>query len=223
MKSPMRSRKNTYNPDDPEEEEEEEEFAVPFALTLQHKGAIRTIRKLKYMAARRKFKEALRPYDVKDVIESYSAGHADLVVKVKGLQGRLDQILGKQGINKKDAYDSKTTLASRIVNTERQVENIEEKLQIFIAMYEEDRKRLHALTYAVPQPPPSTPCPDTPLSAISPPHHSTYVNTLNNSVSAGLHKLSGAPNPPLMKQKSILVDSSNPGITISYRYPFFFV
>ena len=87
-----------------------------------HSGAIRVIRKLKYMAARRKFKEALRPYDVKDVIESYSAGHADLVVKVKGIQSRLDMILGKQGINKKDAYESKTTLAARIVNTERQVD-----------------------------------------------------------------------------------------------------
>jgi hypothetical protein len=37
-------------------------------------------------------------------------------------------------------------------------------------MYEEDRKRLHALTYAVPHPPPCTPCPDTPISAaVSPP------------------------------------------------------
>ena len=37
-------------------------------------------------------------------------------------------------------------------------------------MYEEDRKRLNAFTYAVPQPPPCTPCPDTPISQIvSPP------------------------------------------------------
>ena len=210
MKSPGRSSRKAYKYE-AEEEDEEEDYGVPFTLTSQHKGAIRVIRKLKYMAARRKFKEALRPYDVKDVIESYSAGHADLVVKVKGIQSRLDMILGKQGINKKDAYESKTTLASRIVNTERQVDMIEEKLQIFITMYEEDRKRLHALTYAVPHPPPSTPCPDTPMSNISPPGPASTSYVINpyqmySSVSAGLQSTSVPPAqpPPLIKQKSIL-------------------
>ena len=96
--------------------------------------------------------------------------------------------------------------------TSFKVDMIEEKLQLFINMYEEDRKRLHALTYAVPHPPPSTPCPDTPMSAISPPSHNNNSNYFINphqmysSISAGLQKLHNNP-PPLMKQKSILQDS----------------
>ena len=121
--------------------EDDEDGGLITSLTTRHKGAIRAIRKLKYLVAKRKFKEALKPYDIKDVIESYSAGHSDLVFKVKGLQSRLDLILGRQGSKSKDVYESKTSLASRIVNVERVVDSIEEKLQLFMEMYQEDRKR----------------------------------------------------------------------------------
>ncbi|XP_014086995.1 potassium voltage-gated channel subfamily KQT member 1 isoform X7 [Bactrocera oleae] len=114
-------------------------------LTSQHKTAIRFIRKLKYFVARRKFKEALKPYDVKDVMEQYAAGHVDLLSRVKNVHARLDQILGKQGSKSKDVYASKISLASRVVKVERQVADIEEKLDVLIKAYMEDRERFLAL------------------------------------------------------------------------------
>ncbi|XP_073847327.1 KCNQ potassium channel isoform X12 [Musca autumnalis] len=114
-------------------------------LTSKHKTAIRFIRKLKYFVARRKFKEALKPYDVKDVMEQYAAGHVDLLGRVKNVHARLDQILGKQGSKSKDAYASKISLASRVVKVERQVADIEEKLDILIKAYMEDRQRFQTL------------------------------------------------------------------------------
>ncbi|KAI8497413.1 Potassium voltage-gated channel sub KQT member 4 [Branchiostoma belcheri] len=110
----------------------EEEYHQPWGLARlspAHKNAIRAIR--------RKFREALRPYDVKDVIEQYSAGHVDLLARVKHLQSRLDEILGSSSRSPghtKDKYsnDPKMPLQSRVIRLEKQVHNIDQKLDVLI-------------------------------------------------------------------------------------------
>ncbi|XP_051788608.1 potassium voltage-gated channel subfamily KQT member 2 isoform X3 [Erpetoichthys calabaricus] len=57
-------------------------------LTPGLKVTIRAVCIMKFMVSKRKFKESLRPYDVMDVIEQYSAGHLDMLARIKNLQSR---------------------------------------------------------------------------------------------------------------------------------------
>ncbi|VDK47270.1 unnamed protein product [Anisakis simplex] len=91
-------------------------------LTEVHKNAIRAIRKIKYFVARRKFQQAKKPYDVRDVIEQYSQGHLNMMVRIKELQRRLDHTLGKPGqyqVNNKKGQSM--TIGSRLTRVEIQV------------------------------------------------------------------------------------------------------
>ncbi|MGH0151275.1 UNVERIFIED_CONTAM: hypothetical protein FKN15_059133 [Acipenser sinensis] len=114
-------------------------------LTPALKTVIRAIRIMKFHVAKRKFKETLRPYDVKDVIEQYSAGHLDMLCRIKNLQMRVDQILGKGQIpgdkkaREKILPESETTedlsMLGRVCKVEKQVQSIESKLDSLLEIY----------------------------------------------------------------------------------------
>ncbi|KAM6296012.1 potassium voltage-gated channel subfamily KQT member 4 [Aegotheles albertisi] len=112
------------------------------------KTLIRAVRTLKFLVAKRKFKETLRPYDVKDVIEQYSAGHLDMLGRIKSLQTRVDQIVGKVALaadkkmrekGEKLALESELvdelSMMGRVVKVERQVQSIEQKLDLLLGLY----------------------------------------------------------------------------------------
>uniref|UniRef100_A0A8C2A8Y7 Potassium voltage-gated channel subfamily KQT member 1 n=1 Tax=Cyprinus carpio TaxID=7962 RepID=A0A8C2A8Y7_CYPCA len=55
-------------------------------LRDSHRAAIRVIQRMFYFVARKNFQQARKPYDVRDVIEQYSQGHLNLMVRIKELQ-----------------------------------------------------------------------------------------------------------------------------------------
>eukprot|EP00064_Thunnus_orientalis_P010543 superscaffoldBa00001440_g10569 len=97
--SPGPLRRNCSFADDLELESERESELAPATsvsqLTESHRRAIRVIQRMRYFVAKRNFQQARKPYDVRDVIEQYSQGHLNLMVRIKELQRRLDHSLGK--------------------------------------------------------------------------------------------------------------------------------
>ncbi|XP_060710969.1 potassium voltage-gated channel subfamily KQT member 5 [Hemiscyllium ocellatum] len=114
-------------------------------LTSVLKTVIRAIRIVKFHVAKRKFKETLRPYDVKDVIEQYSAGHLDMLCRIKSLQSRVDHMLGRGQLTTDKRSREKVppdinatddlSMMGRVVKVEKQVQSIESKLDCLLDIY----------------------------------------------------------------------------------------
>uniref|UniRef100_A0A1B8XXA7 Potassium voltage-gated channel subfamily KQT member 2 n=1 Tax=Xenopus tropicalis TaxID=8364 RepID=A0A1B8XXA7_XENTR len=134
----------------------EEEVAVPEEnrscnceflaedLTPGLKASIRAVCIMRFLVAKRKFKESLRPYDVMDVIEQYSAGHLDMLARIKNLQSRVDQIVGRGGsITDKDRakggaeteIPDDPSMMGRLGKVEKQVLSMEKKLDFLVNIY----------------------------------------------------------------------------------------
>ncbi|CAF0808994.1 unnamed protein product [Brachionus calyciflorus] len=66
--------------------------SILMKLSPEHLIIIRTILLLKFFRAQKKFKLAFKPYDFKDVIEQYTQGNMDILLKMKDLQRKIDQM-----------------------------------------------------------------------------------------------------------------------------------
>nr|XP_048680417.1 potassium voltage-gated channel subfamily KQT member 1-like [Caretta caretta] len=99
-------------------------------LTEAHRIAVKVIRRMQYFVARRKFQQARKPYDVRDVIEQYSQGHLNMMVRIKELQRRLDHSLGRPGLflPEKGVDKGYYTVGARLIRLEDKVTQMDQKL-----------------------------------------------------------------------------------------------
>ncbi|XP_065538853.1 potassium voltage-gated channel subfamily KQT member 1 isoform X3 [Lathamus discolor] len=107
-------------------------------LREHHRAAIKVIRRMQYFVAKKKFQQARKPYDVRDVIEQYSQGHLNLMVRIKELQRRLDQSIGKPSlfisVSEKSKDRGNNTIGARLNRVEDKVTQMDQKLNVITDM-----------------------------------------------------------------------------------------
>ncbi|KAF7461768.1 Hypothetical predicted protein [Marmota monax] len=103
-------------------------------LREHHRATIKVIRRMQYFVAKKKFQQARKPYDVRDVIEQYSQGHLNLMVRIKELQRRLDQSIGKPSlfipVSEKSKDRGSNTLGARLNRVEDKVTQLDQRLVV---------------------------------------------------------------------------------------------
>ncbi|XP_038621316.1 potassium voltage-gated channel subfamily KQT member 1 [Tachyglossus aculeatus] len=103
-------------------------------LGEHHRAAIKVIRRMQYFMAKKKFQQARKPYDVRDVIEQYSQGHLNLMVRIKELQRRLDQSIGKPSffisVSEKSKDRGNNSIGARLNRLEDKVIQMDQKLNV---------------------------------------------------------------------------------------------
>uniref|UniRef100_A0A3B3V4L3 Potassium voltage-gated channel, KQT-like subfamily, member 2a n=1 Tax=Poecilia latipinna TaxID=48699 RepID=A0A3B3V4L3_9TELE len=111
------------------------------------KVTVRAICVMKFLVSKRRFKESLRPYDVMDVIEQYSAGHLDMLCRIKNLQSRVDQIVGKGSKVDGEGVEDQSMMG-RLVKVEKQVFCMDRKLDFLVNVYVQRMGITHSETEA---------------------------------------------------------------------------
>ncbi|XP_042173885.1 potassium voltage-gated channel subfamily KQT member 1.1 [Oncorhynchus tshawytscha] len=134
VQHPRPLQRNSSFGDDLDQEDQCVLTPVTHVSQLQgsHRAAIHVILRMRYFVAKKKFQQARKPYDVRDVIEQYSQGHLNLMVRIKELQRRLDQSLGKLTLFQTSSDKAKdkgtNTIGSRLNRMEDKIQRMDQTL-----------------------------------------------------------------------------------------------
>ncbi|XP_055987568.1 potassium voltage-gated channel subfamily KQT member 1 [Sorex fumeus] len=107
-------------------------------LREHHRATIKVIRRMQYFVAKKRFQQARKPYDVRDVIEQYSQGHLNLMVRIKELQRRLDQSIGKPSlfisVSEKSKDRGGNSIGARLTRVEDKMAQLDQRLVLITEM-----------------------------------------------------------------------------------------
>ena len=102
--------------------------------------AIRMLRIIKYHVAKRKFRQAHKPYNFKDIMDENAQGNLKVMYTLADIQRRLDQTLGlpkSYPIVLSDKEREQLTLNAKVQRLETKLTGLEKQTNRVIALLEE--------------------------------------------------------------------------------------
>ncbi|CAG2172317.1 unnamed protein product [Oppiella nova] len=103
------------------------------------KICMRFVLKTKFFVAQRHFSQALKPYDVRDVLEQYSAGHQEMLSRVKQITSKVTGIEAiAEGVSKTQ-NESKSILNYRLCKVEDALRETDVKLSEIMKIQTENK------------------------------------------------------------------------------------
>ncbi|CAF0789006.1 unnamed protein product [Adineta ricciae] len=109
-------------------------------LDTSQRVAIRMIRIIKYHVAKRKFRQAHKPYNFKDIMDENAQGNLKVMYTLADIQRRLDQTLGlpkSYPIVLSDKEREQLTLNAKVQRLETKLAGLEKQTNRVIALLEE--------------------------------------------------------------------------------------
>ncbi|CAF1533287.1 unnamed protein product [Adineta steineri] len=116
----------------------------PEDLDTNQRIAIRMLRVIKYHVAKRKFRQAHKPYDFKDIMDENAQGNLKVMYTLADIQRRLDQTLGlpkAYPLVLSDKDREQLTLNAKVQRLETKLIGLEKQTNRVILLLEELCKR----------------------------------------------------------------------------------
>lgn len=114
-------------------------------LEISQRVAINIFRLIKFHVARRKFRQAHKPYDFKDIMDENAQGNLKVMYTLADIQRRLDQTLGlpkSYPLNLTDKDREKLTINCKVTRIESRLTSLERQINRVITILEESRGKV---------------------------------------------------------------------------------